>query len=299
MRWWRFRWRLDPGALVIEQGLLQRRRRVIPLERIQSVDLVTGLPHRVLGVTEVRVEGRRRQLHRGAPRRDRAVRGADAAGDAARGARRDAGAGCGRHRTRSSRAGATCRGATCRGAGGRRRRADRRGARSPATGPAGRRGPDPAVVWAWQRRCWGGAQQVLGERVESVFGRLFDLFGPRQLLALAAAVLLAAFARCPSRRQRSPTGASRSPGDGDDLRVQRGLLGAAARHRAAAPRAGAAHRGEPGAPPAGARRGEGGRRRAGPAAGRRRACCCRWARRRRHARSWPGCWAHPRSSTSR
>jgi putative membrane protein len=56
VRWWRLTWRLDAAALVVEEGLLQRRRRVIPLDRVQSVDLVRGLRHRLFGVTELRVE---------------------------------------------------------------------------------------------------------------------------------------------------------------------------------------------------------------------------------------------------
>lgn len=56
VRYLRFTWRLEADALVIEQGLLQRQRRVIPLERVQSVDLVRPLRHRALGVVEVSVE---------------------------------------------------------------------------------------------------------------------------------------------------------------------------------------------------------------------------------------------------
>jgi putative membrane protein len=56
VRWQRFRWRVDADALVIEQGLLQRQRRVIPLERIQTVDVVRRLRHRPFGVVEVHVE---------------------------------------------------------------------------------------------------------------------------------------------------------------------------------------------------------------------------------------------------
>jgi putative membrane protein len=56
VRYMRFRWRLEGSALVIEQGLLQRRRRVIPVERVQSVDLVRRVSHRLLGVTAVHVE---------------------------------------------------------------------------------------------------------------------------------------------------------------------------------------------------------------------------------------------------
>lgn len=56
VRYLRFTWRVDEGALVIEQGLLARQRRVIPLERIQSVDLARKVRHRAFGVVEVRVE---------------------------------------------------------------------------------------------------------------------------------------------------------------------------------------------------------------------------------------------------
>lgn len=56
VRYLRFRWRLEPGALVIEQGLVRRLRRVIPRDRIHTVDLERKMRHRVFGVVEVRVE---------------------------------------------------------------------------------------------------------------------------------------------------------------------------------------------------------------------------------------------------
>lgn len=56
IRWLRFRWRVAEGALVIDQGLLERRQRVIPIERIQTVELVRPLGHRLLGVVQVRIE---------------------------------------------------------------------------------------------------------------------------------------------------------------------------------------------------------------------------------------------------
>ena len=55
-RYIRFRWRLEPDALVIDEGLFIRKRRVIRRERIQTVDLERGIPHRLMGVVEVRVE---------------------------------------------------------------------------------------------------------------------------------------------------------------------------------------------------------------------------------------------------
>jgi putative membrane protein len=56
LKWWRFTWRVDNDTLVIEQGLLERRRRIIPIDRIQSVELVRKLRHRVFGVAALRVE---------------------------------------------------------------------------------------------------------------------------------------------------------------------------------------------------------------------------------------------------
>ncbi len=56
VRWSRFSWVVEGGTLVIEQGLLQRKRRVIPADRIQSVDLIRSIGHRVFGVVQVRVE---------------------------------------------------------------------------------------------------------------------------------------------------------------------------------------------------------------------------------------------------
>jgi putative membrane protein len=56
VRWTRFRWRIDSDQLVIERGLLQRTRRVIPLERIQAVQTVRKIRHRVFGVVGLRIE---------------------------------------------------------------------------------------------------------------------------------------------------------------------------------------------------------------------------------------------------
>lgn len=56
VRWWRFTWHRTSTALVIDQGILQRQRRIIPLERIQSVEEVRQLRHRLFGVTGLRVE---------------------------------------------------------------------------------------------------------------------------------------------------------------------------------------------------------------------------------------------------
>ncbi|HSJ45833.1 MAG TPA: PH domain-containing protein [Euzebyales bacterium] len=56
VRWLRFTWRIEPGQLVIERGLFQRRRRVIPVARIQAVQTVRKIQHRAFGVVGLRVE---------------------------------------------------------------------------------------------------------------------------------------------------------------------------------------------------------------------------------------------------
>lgn len=56
VRWLRFRWRVDGQTLLIDQGLLQRQRRVIPFDRIQAVESVRKLRHRLFGVVELRIE---------------------------------------------------------------------------------------------------------------------------------------------------------------------------------------------------------------------------------------------------
>jgi len=56
LRYLRFRWRVEGNAVVIDQGFLIRSRRVIPRDRIQSVDMEQGPIHRLLGVMELRIE---------------------------------------------------------------------------------------------------------------------------------------------------------------------------------------------------------------------------------------------------
>lgn len=56
LAWSRFRYGLVGDVLVIEQGVLQRSRREVPLARIQQVDLRRKLRHRALGVAVVRVD---------------------------------------------------------------------------------------------------------------------------------------------------------------------------------------------------------------------------------------------------
>jgi putative membrane protein len=56
VRYSRFRYDIHGDTLVVEGGLLGRWRRVIPRERVQSIDVVQKLRHRVFGVVELRIE---------------------------------------------------------------------------------------------------------------------------------------------------------------------------------------------------------------------------------------------------
>lgn len=54
--WWAFRFRLEQDDLVIDSGIFARRRRVIPLARVQNIDLEQNLLERLFGVAELRLE---------------------------------------------------------------------------------------------------------------------------------------------------------------------------------------------------------------------------------------------------
>jgi putative membrane protein len=56
IRWARFWYRLDGRTLVLRGGLLQRWERTLQPTRIQSVDVVQKLTHRLFGVVELRIE---------------------------------------------------------------------------------------------------------------------------------------------------------------------------------------------------------------------------------------------------
>lgn len=55
-RYLSFRLRYDPSELVIRSGILFRTERHIPYERIQNLDAVQNLAHRMFGVMEIRVQ---------------------------------------------------------------------------------------------------------------------------------------------------------------------------------------------------------------------------------------------------
>ncbi|MDQ0340296.1 putative membrane protein [Caldalkalibacillus uzonensis] len=54
--WWRFIYYVKDGELRIEYGILIRKRRYIPTERIQSINLTAGIIHRLLGLTKVEID---------------------------------------------------------------------------------------------------------------------------------------------------------------------------------------------------------------------------------------------------
>jgi len=56
VRYLTFRLRYEDDELVIRQGVVFRSERHVPYSRIQNLDAVQGLPHRMLGVVEVRIE---------------------------------------------------------------------------------------------------------------------------------------------------------------------------------------------------------------------------------------------------
>jgi putative membrane protein len=56
IRWSRFWYRLDGRTLIVRGGLLQRWERTLSPARIQSVDVVQKLTHRLFGVVELRIE---------------------------------------------------------------------------------------------------------------------------------------------------------------------------------------------------------------------------------------------------
>jgi putative membrane protein len=54
--WWRFRYTIGPGEIVIEKGLLRRQRRVIPFDRVQDIAIEQKLLARLFGTAAVRIE---------------------------------------------------------------------------------------------------------------------------------------------------------------------------------------------------------------------------------------------------
>lgn len=56
LTWLRYTYRLEEGELRIEYGVFVRKKRYIPFERIQSLDLSEGILQRLFGLVKVKVE---------------------------------------------------------------------------------------------------------------------------------------------------------------------------------------------------------------------------------------------------
>jgi putative membrane protein len=56
IRYSRFRYDIQGNTLIVQGGVFNRWRRIIPRERVQSVDVVQKLRHRAFGVVELRIE---------------------------------------------------------------------------------------------------------------------------------------------------------------------------------------------------------------------------------------------------
>ena len=56
VKYFSFRYRIENGELITQEGLLEKRQRNIPLERIQEISIEQGLLHRLLGVVDAKVE---------------------------------------------------------------------------------------------------------------------------------------------------------------------------------------------------------------------------------------------------
>lgn len=54
--WWRFTYQFDGEVVRIKEGILVRKERVIALDRVQQVDVISKLRHRLLGVVGLHVD---------------------------------------------------------------------------------------------------------------------------------------------------------------------------------------------------------------------------------------------------
>lgn len=56
LRYWRFSYRITPKQIVIQSGVLNRKNRSIPVERVQNVQIEQNLVARLFGIAKVKVE---------------------------------------------------------------------------------------------------------------------------------------------------------------------------------------------------------------------------------------------------
>ncbi|WP_159439988.1 PH domain-containing protein [Bacillus sinesaloumensis] len=56
LHWYRYTYRIEEGELRIEYGVLIRKKRFIPIERIQTIDVSAGIIQRIFGLVKLQVE---------------------------------------------------------------------------------------------------------------------------------------------------------------------------------------------------------------------------------------------------
>lgn len=56
LSWLRFRYRVEGGALIVDRGVINRRHREIPLDRIHHVEEIAKLQHRIFGVVNLKID---------------------------------------------------------------------------------------------------------------------------------------------------------------------------------------------------------------------------------------------------
>ncbi|WP_171016989.1 PH domain-containing protein [Pseudalkalibacillus caeni] len=56
LKWFFFTYRVEEGELRIEQGVFVKKRRYIPMERIQSIDFSQGVVQRLFGLVKIQIE---------------------------------------------------------------------------------------------------------------------------------------------------------------------------------------------------------------------------------------------------
>ncbi|MEK5440382.1 PH domain-containing protein [Fredinandcohnia sp. FSL W7-1320] len=56
LHWYRYTYRIESGELRIEYGVIIRKKRYIPIERIQTIDVSAGIIQRIFGLVKLQVE---------------------------------------------------------------------------------------------------------------------------------------------------------------------------------------------------------------------------------------------------
>ncbi len=56
IKYFSFRYRIENGELITQEGLIEKRQRNIPLERVQEISIEQGILHRLLSVVDAKIE---------------------------------------------------------------------------------------------------------------------------------------------------------------------------------------------------------------------------------------------------